>query len=526
MFLYKRKMRINNSVSITNSTSKSKRIASNSLLLFVRMFAIAIINLYAVRLLLRALGQEDYGTFNAVAGVVLASGVITTTLAIAIQRFYSYAIGEKTYDKLRTIFSASMNIILIVSIIVICLLETLGLWLLNNYLSIPVDRLVASNWVFQFSLLTFLLGLIQLPYTAAIFAHEDIGIFALISFLECIFRLFVAMLIVTSPIDGLIFYGAGLFFVACIVFLLYFYIARKKYVECHYTVVAERGIYRQLASFSGWTMYSALAAIATTQGNTILLNIFFGPITTAAFAITSQILHVFQALGNSIVLAFRSPMVKSYAEHNYSFLNQMFMTNNKLTLYLLLIVAIPIATEMRTIFSWWLGNVPEETILFVRLSIVYIICLTMNAPITIIVQATGKLKHYSLLVETIILMCLPISFLAFRAGAPSFYALLSLILVIIAAHIARMICLRKLYPHYQLRSYLLWVLLPGIATAVITTSVAWFIHRNIDNDFVRFFTIFSVPPVITVLFAYIFGTTKEEKRQLHSLLLKKAKLKL
>jgi hypothetical protein len=204
----------------------------------------------------------------------------------------------------------------------------------------------------------------------------------------------------------------------------------------------------------------------------------------------------------------------------------MFMTNNKLTLYLLLIVAIPIATEMRTIFSWWLGNVPEETILFVRLSIVYIICLTMNAPITIIVQATGKLKHYSLLVETIILMCLPISFFAFRAGAPSFYALLSLILVIIAAHIARMICLRKLYPHYQLRSYLLWVLLPGIATAVITTSVAWFIHRNIDNDFVRFFTIFSVLPVITVLFAYIFGTTKEEKRQLHSLLLKKAKLKL
>ena len=503
--------------------TNTKRIAVNTLALFARMFGIMIINLYAVRILLKGMGAEDYGTYNAIAGVVLTSGVITTTLAIAIQRFYSYNIGEKAYDKLQGIFSASMNIILVISLIIILLLETLGLWLTNNYLSIPADRLVAANWVFQFSLLTFLFGLIQLPYTAAIFAHEDMGIFALISFIECLLRLVVALLIIKSPIDALIFYGAGIFIVSCLTFLLYSFFARQRYAECHYMVVTEPGIYKRLISFSGWTMYSALAAIATTQGNTVLLNIFFGPITTAAFAISNQILHAFQALGNSIVLAFRPPMVKSYAEQNYSFLNYLFLANNKLTLYLLLLVSIPIATEIRTIFSWWLGKTPEETIILSRLCIMYIVCLTMNAPITIIVQATEKVKQYSLWTDTIILMCLPISFIAFQSGAPSYFSILTLIFVCIVAHGARMYCLYRLYPQYEMRRYILSVLMPGILIAVITTYIAFLLHRNIEGASTRFIVLFSVPPIILLMLVYLLGTTKEEKSQIYNLCLKTTK---
>lgn len=501
----------------------TKRIAANTLVLFIRMFGIMIINLYAVRILLKGLGTVDYGIYNAVAGVVLASSVITTTLAIAIQRFYSYAIGEKAYDKLRVIFSASMNVIWAISLIVILILETFGLWLLNRYLSIPADRLVAANWVFQFSLLSFLLGLAQLPYIAAIFAHEHMGAFALISFFECLLRLVVAMLITKSSIDALVFYGAGIFLVSCAVYLFYFSIARHRYVECKYKAVKEHSIYKQLLSFSGWTMYSALASIATTQGSTILLNIFFGPITTAAFAISSQIQHAFQALGNSIVLAFRPPMVKTYAENNHSFLNKLFIANNKITLYLLLVVSVPIATEIRTIFSWWLGEVPEEAVVFSRLTIIYIVCLLMNAPITVLVQAIGKMKQYSLYADTIILMCLPISFIAFQLGAPSYFSLLSLLFVCIAAHAARMACLLKLYPPYQLRHYILSVLLPGLLTSGITTYVALLLHNSIEGAVMRFIVIFVALPIVILTIAYLIGITKEEKQHIHALIMKTTK---
>ena len=505
---------------IFSQKTNTKRIAANTLALFARMFGIMIINLYAVRILLKGMGAEDYGTYNAVAGIVLASNVITTTLAVAIQRFYSYAIGKKDYNKLRDIFSASINIISVVSLVIILLLETVGLWLLNWQLSIPPDRMEAAYWVFQFSLCSFLLSLIQLPYTAAIFAHEDMGFFALFSFLECVLKLAVALLLAQSCIDKLVFYGVGVFLVSCVVFLFYFSVARKKYAECHYKRVTERGIYKNVASFSGWTMYSALAAIATTQGNTVLLNIFFGSITTAAFAISTQIMHAFQSLGNSIVLAFRPQMIKSYAENNYSYLNRLFMTNNKLALYLLIGVSIPIATEIRTIFSWWLGDVPEETICFARLCIIYTVCLFMNAPITIIVQATGKMKQYSLWVETIILMCLPISFGAFQAGAPSSCAIFSLIFVSLIAHVARMVCLNKLYSHYPIKHYIFSLIAPGIVIGIVTVFVSIMLHRHIYNDFIRFVSIFIAIPAVTFLQAYLIGTTKEEREQIHIQLMK------
>ena len=507
------------------STNKTRRIASNTLVLFVRMFLIMIINLYAVRVVLRGLGETDYGTYNAVAGVVLASGIITTTLAIAIQRFYSYAIGESKYDKLRDIFSASMNIIIVSSAIIVLLMETVGLWVLNSQLSIQPERMTAANWAFHLSLISFLFGLVQLPYTAAIFAHEDMGIFALISLLDCLLKLIVALLIGKSSIDTLIFYSAGLALVSCMTFLAYFLISRHRYPECQYRTIKEHSLYKQLISFSGWTMYGALAIIATTQGNTILLNVFFGAITTAAFAISCQVLHAFQSLGSSIVLAFRPPMVKAYAEKNFTFLNHLFMINNKLTIYLLIAVSVPIVTEMRTIFSWWLGEVSEESIIFARLIVIYIVCLTMNAPITIIVQASGKIRHYSLWTETIILMCLPLSFIAFKMGAPSYYALLSLILVCLSAHITRMICLRKLYHDFNIRQYTLAVIISGLSVSLFTTLIARAIHMNIANDILRFAVVFAVIPLATLLMAYFAGTSNDEKRQINATVAKYLKKK-
>lgn len=497
-----------------HSTTKSRRIAQNSVLLFVRMFMIMIINLYAVRIILKGLGDSDYGTFNAVAGVVLSSTVLTTSLAIAIQRFYSHAMGIKSYDRLNEIFSASMNIIFLVGLLVIVILETIGLWFLNNQLSIPADRMIAANWVFQFSLISFLLTLLQLPYTAAIFSHEDMGYFALISFLECLLKLIVAVFITIVPMDNLIYYGAGLTTVSVMVFVIYFGVARQKYSECRYGNVTDKTIYPQLASFSGWTMYGALAGVATTQGNTILLNVFFGPLTTTAFAISLQISHAFQALSNSIILAFRPAMIKSYAEKEYNNLDMLFDASNKFLLYLLVSVAVPIVFEIRIIFNWWLDVVSEETVLFARLFIIYIILLALHNPVTTIVQATGNVKKYTLVVESIMLLCLMIAYIAFKSGYPSYYVIVSLIMVTTVAHVLRLILLHQQYPSYRIGRYLWSFIIPGTIVIALAIGTSSMIHFQADNALTRFLAVFILSPVITLCLAYIIGTNSQEKHRI------------
>jgi O-antigen/teichoic acid export membrane protein len=483
-------------------------------MLFVRMMVITAINLYAVRLLLRNLGQEDYGTFNAVAGVVLASSFITTTLAVSIQRFYSYTLGKGENNQLSTIFSASINIILVLSIALLFIFETIGLWFVNNELSIPPERLVAANWVFHFSLITLWFGLLQLPFTAAIFAQEEMGAFALISLTECMLRLGVIFFIGITAMDGLIFYSIGLSAVAVIIFLLYAFIVHRRYPEYKYCRKIPKETYRSLLAFSGWTMYSALAAVGMTQGITILLYMFFGPIATAAYAIAQQVFHAFTALSNSIVVAFRPAMVKSFAEKDYTSLNKMFIANNKFILYLLLMVAIPLILELRTIFDWWLGNVSEEAIIYTRLTIIYLLCFSMHNPVTTIVQSTGQLRHYSLYVDSILLLCLPATWLAFHLGASSEISIALMIVMCVAAHFVRLIILHNQYPSFRYGPYISEIILRGLFVAVCTFFVVYLVHQALHPGIVRLVTVFASSCITMLLTVYFLGLSAKEQQTL------------
>lgn len=478
------------------------------------MMAITAINLYAVRLLLRNLGQEDYGTFNAVAGVVLASSFITTTLAVSIQRFYSYTLGKGENNQLSTIFSASINIILVLSIALLFIFETIGLWFVNNELSIPPERLVAANWVFHFSLITLWFGLLQLPFTAAIFAQEEMGAFALISLTECMLRLGVIFFIGITAMDGLIFYSIGLSAVAVIIFLLYAFIVHRRYPEYKYCRKIPKETYRSLLAFSGWTMYSALAAVGMTQGITILLYMFFGPIATAAYAIAQQVFHAFAALSNSIVVAFRPAMVKSFAEKDYTSLNKMFIANNKFILYLLMMVAIPLMLELRIIFDWWLGNVSEEAIIYTRLTIIYMLCFSMHNPVTTIVHSTGQLRHYSLYVDSILLLCLPATWLAFHLGASSEISIALMIVMCFAAHFVRLIILHNQYPSFRYGPYISEIILRGLFVAVCTFFVVYLVHQALHPGIVRLVTVFASSCITMLLTVYFLGLSAKEQQTL------------
>lgn len=497
--------------------AKSKRIASNSLLLFLRMFAIMVINLYAVRIILCALGELDYGIFNAVAGIVLTSSFLTITLAASIQRFYSYSLGAGAEERLRDIFSASVNIILGLTVLVFILFELGGQWFVVHYLiepsgKIPVARYDAALWVFQFSLLSFLLTMFQIPYTAAVFAHEDMGIFALVSFMECLARLGVALLVGQMMVDGLMLYGTGLFVVSLLACASYVLICRHRYPECHYHFRHGSSVYRNLLSFSGWTMYGTLAGVSMIQGSTILLNIFFGPVTNAAYAVANQVYNAAAALCNSLVVAFRPAMVKSYAEHQFSFLNQLFDVSNKSVFYLLLCALLPLAIEIRQVFGWWLNGVSEETVVFSRLFLVYLMCLSLNRPITTIVESTGRVRNYFLLVESLMLMCLPFSYVFFRLGLPSYFVFVAMITGCVIAHLVRLLCLRRLYSPFSLRLYFISFLFPGSMVAVLSLLLTLQLHSHISSPLSRFFIVGLCSPLMTLVLAYFLGLTHSERR--------------
>ena len=484
-------------------SAKTKNIASNTLFLFVRMLVITFLNLYIVRVIIKGLGVEDYGIFNTIAGVVTVASFLTGVLSLSVQRFFSFYIGKNDIQKQTEIYSSCINIIAILSILIILLFETIGLWFVNM-------------WLYQFTIFTFIFSLFQIPYTAAIFAHEDIGAYAIVSTIECLLRLGAAILIGMFMIDNLSFYGMCLLISSFIIFIIYILYGKARYKECHYRKTTDRKLYKELLSFSGWTLFGNVANIGMQQGNIILLNIFFGATINAAFGVALQINNAFGALCNSIIIPLRPAMIKAYAEDNFIYLNKLFSVGNKLILYALFAIGIPIIIEMPNILNWWLGITNENFIIFSRLIIIYIVCLSMNNPITAIIQATGKVKAYHLKVESITLLCLPISYVCFTLHLPSYFALISMIVVSILAHIVRLFCLHEYYQQFSISSYLKSLVIPGVLILTLGIVSSCLLHQNIEHNTLRVIIVFLYSPIFFIVSALLIGTNKTEKKVIYN----------
>src|SRR6218665_71687 len=350
---------------------KSNRLAKNSILLYIRMIVVMIINLYTVRVVLKALGAIDYGINDVVAGVITMLISLSSVLSTATQRYYSSTIGDDRVTRLQDIFSTSINIYLILSLIVIVIGETVGLWFLNHYLVIPESRIYAANWIYQFSIFSFIFTFLQVPYSAAVIAREDMGIFTIISTFECLLKFGAAFLIFIVPQDRLIVYGANLLFISFLILMSYVTVGYYKYAECRYKIQKEKKLFHELISFSGWSLFGSLAGVGMAQVTTILINVFFGPLFNAARAISFQFNYALSSLTASFLMALRPQMIKSYAEGSYLYLNKIFNLSNKLIYYGLLIVSLPLIFEMNAILMIWLGKTDYQTILFSRLILIY-----------------------------------------------------------------------------------------------------------------------------------------------------------
>ncbi|MDY5532547.1 oligosaccharide flippase family protein [Butyricimonas virosa] len=498
--------------------TKSTRVAKNTILLYIRMMVVMLINLYTVRLVLNALGVEDYGVYNVIAGVIIMLQSVSSVLSTATQRFYSYSIGENRPEYLKNIFSASINIYVLFSFLVIVLGETIGLWFVNTQLVIPTERMIAANYVYQFSIFSFVCTIIQVPYSAVTIAHEDMGIFAVISTLEAVLKLMFAWLLFIIPFDKLIFYGAFLFLIPVLSLILYMVIGHGKYAECHYQKKIERSLYKKMLSFSGWTLFSSLAGTGINQVNTILVNIFFGPVVNAARAIALQINSAMSSFCASFLTAIKPPMIKSYAEGDHVYLNKIFYLSNKFVYYCLLLVCLPLLFEMDTVLELWLKIVDVQTVLFSRLILIYALIMSLNNPISIIIQATGYVKEYSVFVEFFTLLSVPVTYILFKLGYPAYTTFVVMVIVAFAAHIVRLIYLKKYYNLFSYSEYIKLFILPAILITFVVFLLVGVVHFAISNALLRLCLTVLISVVSTTLLTFLIGLSKNEKGMLKALI--------
>ena len=496
------------------------RIARNSALLYIRMLIVMIINLYMVRVVLNALGAEDYGIYNVVAGVITMLSCVTSVLSTSTNRFFSFYLGTKESFKLKETYTCSLIIFISISIIILIIGETLGIWFVTNKLVIPGERLNAAKWIFHFSVFAFIFTILQTPYSSMITAHEDMGYYAIISSVECVLRLLCAYFISSVRIDKLVYYGLYLMLVSLFSLVSYYFISKRKYSECICIRIKDHSLYKSIISFSGWTLFGSVAGVGLNQIVSILLNIFHGPLANAARGIATQIYAAIFTFSNSFLLAVKPALIKSYADSNFVNVNRLFNISNKVVLYLLLCICLPIIFRMDSVLSLWLNSSDSQTVLFSQLMVVYAVIMAESSPITYVVQATGKIKQYHIYVELFTLLCPAIVLALFKKGYPAYTAFVAMIVCLILSHIVRIICLKRIYSYFKVKEYLLNFVGSGLIVTSISTLLLFFINNRLNDSILSLFVLIVISVVVVLSLGYLIGFTKEERTGLNTVVLR------
>lgn len=490
--------------------SNNKRILKNSLLLYFRMLLMLAIGLFTSRVVLEALGVEDFGLYNVVGGFVSLFTVLRSGVSSATQRFLTFYLGTGDCYELKKTFSACFFVYLIISFFILILAETFGTWFLNNKLSFDSARCDAAFVVFQLSLVTLILGMLSTPYNALIIAHEKMGAFAYISIYEALSKLFVAYLISHSSLDRLILYAALLCVVQVSVQLVYMLYCRMKFAESKLLLSFESERIRQIYKFTGWAMIGGIASIGFTQGLNVLLNVFFSPVVNAARGIAVQIQQVACNFVTSFQTAVTPQIIKSYAKKDLSYMYKLIFTSSKFSYILLFLISLPVMIDAEYILSLWLISVPKNTELFFRLIIITSFIDALSNPFMRAVDATGNIRNYQLVVGGILLTIVPISYIALKLGAPPYSVFVVHIVISVLAFIVRLLMSQKLIG-ISLKRYFLDVVSKLFLITVISVTTSLYVASLIDVHFLRLLILCLISTVSICLSTFFIGLSQDEK---------------
>ncbi|MBR1499135.1 MAG: hypothetical protein IJ615_05840 [Bacteroidaceae bacterium] len=505
-----------------NQTEKTKRIAKNAVLLYVRMVVTLVITLFTSRIVLKALGFDDFGLYNVIGGVVTLFAFLRSSMSSSTQRFLAYEMGSGTPDSLRRVFSVCLTTHILLALVLFVLAETVGLWFLWHHINIPAGRGEAANWIYQFAVMSLCMNMVSLPYDADIVSNERMGYFAFLSILDAVLKLVIAYVVLYTQGDHLILYGALMMGISALDFFLNWIYCRLKFAETRFSFYWNKEMFLRIFSFSGWTIYGQLAVVGSNQGTNILVNIFHSVVANAAMGVGHQVNSALTGLVSNFQTAFKPQITKSYASGDYEYLTSLTNYASKISFFLLFIVSLPIMLNIDWVLQLWLERVPAHA---GELCIVFIIaslCNAVSAPLWMNIFATGKVRNYQLGLSAAYIAELIAVYVLFRMGCPlvvgvSMKAMLNFVVIFI-----RLYYTHTTQPQFSLAAYARQVVLPVFCAAALTVLASVPVIMMVTDDVTRLLTTPAVV-LVSLAAAYFIGLTGKERKSLKNLINKHKK---
>lgn len=495
---------------MSDTSSANKRIAKNTLVLYVRMLFTMGISLFTSRVVLQTLGVEDYGISSVVGGVISMFTFINAAMVSSTQRYLNFELVRGDANQLRSVFSTSLQIHALIALAIIVLSETVGLWFLNEKLVIPEARMNAAMWVYQCSILSCAVSIMSTPYNAVIVAHEKMSAFAYISILDVSLKLLVVYLLVVLPFDKLIILSILTLLVQLFIRYIYTLYCHRHFPESYFQFRFNKTLFKEMFGFAGWSFWGNLAAILYTQGLNMMLNIFFGPIVNAARGIAVQVQSAVQQFVGGFQTALNPQITKNYASNNLPQMHSLMFRSARFSFLLLFFLSLPVLMETNFILTLWLKTVPDDAVIFTQIMICISLIYTTANPCVIANQATGKVKIYQMVVGGILLLILPISYVVLKLGAPAYSVFIVHFCIESVAQFSRMYMLRKLI-HLPLWQYMKNIYIPIVSTVAIAIILPLVVRMQVAEGWLRFLAVGFTCVLSVGASSYFIGFTKQER---------------
>lgn len=487
-------------------------------MLYFRQILILLVSLYTVRVVLDALGVEDYGIYSVVGGIVSFFSFLSGTMASATQRFFSFALGQRDFDKLKRIFSVNLIIYAAIAVVALILLETVGLWFVNEKLNVPPERFEAARWIFHFSVFMFISTIFSTPFMAIIIAHEDMQIYAYVSIIEALMKLGVVFLLVYLPWDKLELYGMLTFAVSVITTAIYVVICIRKYSECQFRKFYwDKELFHQIVGFTGWTLFGQISTVARNQSVTILLNQVFNPVVVAARAIAINITSQINVFSNNFNTGLYPPIIKSYAADDKKEMFSLIFNGSKISFFLMWIFALPFFIEMDTILTLWLKNPPPEAVLFTRLALVEVLINAISLPLTTAARAPGKMKVYELTLGFIQILIFVVSLIVLKMGGAAYSVFIVAIVANLVMFVVRLLIVRMLIG-FALKPFFQQVVYPVMLVVLVSVTPSFGLHFLLPKGFIFTCITILLSVALTVFGMYFLGLDKFIREKVRSII--------
>lgn len=494
---------------MSDNSSNNKRIAKNTMLLYIRMLLMMVIGLFTSRVILNALGISDLGLYSVCGGVVALFSFISGTLASGTQRYISFCIGEGDEEKLKKTFASAMTLHLVIAIIILIIGETFGLWYVYNKLNVDPDRFTASLWCYQFSLITAVVTVIQTPFNGALIAHEKMDIYAYMTIFEVLVKLLAAYAIMLVPYDRLVFYAGLLLCANLLSTFIYNYYCRVEFVECSFSFGYDKNLFYNMLSFSGWNTFGTVASMGQSTGVDLVINFFCGTVVNGARGIASTANGFVNKFVTNFQVALNPQIVKTYASGDINAMSKLVIRGAEYSSYLMLLLGIPLFIEIEFVLYMWLGQVPEHSVTFLRIILLESFFRTMGNPTVTAMHATGKMMMLNLTVGILLLFIVPQSYLLFKLGFTPEFVLLANVIPWILCIPLRLYWLykytRREFPVVQ---FLVNVVLKGCVLACLMFILPYFVSSLVGScGWIRFLSVVFTSVVSSSLIIFFLGFT-------------------